>query len=403
MQQLQEAHFQVVAERFAVKMRAHCFGFLWVSRGGGVKRGSGKALRCSRGTGLSVIPFRVPRLPVVGVAADVLQGPFRFPVQFAVRLGGVGVTYCRIARAAGRDLVGYRYAVRLFVGADQFQNRMARAGTEVVDVHSGFHVFISGGVPFGEVGNVNVVAHPRAVGRGVVVSEDVKFRPSADRHLGDVGHQVVRDPARVFPDLAARVGTDGIEVAQKRYRKAGVRGGEIGQDLLVHQLGPAVGVDAAGRLGLLQRHVLARSVDGRAGAEDQFVHAELRHHLAEGECRVQVVVVVFERLLDRFADRLVSGEVDHRVDLVFGEDLFELFAVADVGDVEDRFAPGEAVDTADRFGAAVREVVDDDDAAALTQEGQGGVGADVSGAAGQKEGFGHLRGGLFFTGLPISW
>lgn len=34
MQQLQEAHFQVVAERFAGLIRAHCFGFLWVLRGG---------------------------------------------------------------------------------------------------------------------------------------------------------------------------------------------------------------------------------------------------------------------------------------------------------------------------------------------------------------------------------
>ena len=57
MQQLQEAHFQVVAERFAVKMRAHRFGLL-----------------------LSIfsVPRWVPRLPVVGVAADVLQGPFRW-------------------------------------------------------------------------------------------------------------------------------------------------------------------------------------------------------------------------------------------------------------------------------------------------------------------------------------
>ena len=303
----------------------------------------------------------------MGVFADVAEGSFRFPVQFAVRLGGVGVTSGDVPRSAGRDLVGNFHAVRLFVGADQFQNRMARAGTEVINVYTGFHVFVGGGVPFGEVGDVDVVAHACSVRRGVVVPEDVKFRPSADRHLGDVGHQVVWDPARVFPDFAARVGADGIEVAEERYRKAGVRAGEIGQDFLVHQLGPPVWIDAAGRLGLFERHVLARPVDGRAGTEDQAVYAELQHHLAESEGGIDVVLVVFERLLDRFADRLVSGEVDDRVDFVFREDFFEFFPVADIGDIERRAPAGKTANPADRFNTAVRKVVDDHNIATLAQ------------------------------------
>lgn len=331
---------------------------------------------------LFFVPFRVLRLPAVGVAADIVQGLFCFPMQFAVRLGGIGVAFRRIAGTAGGDFIRYFYPVRLFVGVYHLQNGMAGAGTEVVNVYAGFYVFVGGGVPFDEVRNVDVVAYSRSIGGGVVVPEDVKFRPPSDRHLGDVGHQVVRDPAGVFPDLAARVGADGVEVAEKGYRKTGVRGGEVGQDFLVHQLRAAVGVDAAGRFGLFERDVLAGSVDCGARTEDQFVYSELRHCLAEGKGGIEVVLVVFERLLDRLADRLVACEVDDCVDLVFCEDFSEFAAVADVSNVKGRVAACKTVDPKDRFDTAVREVVDNDNIVTLSEKGQCGVGTDVAGTAG---------------------
>ena len=59
-----------------------------------------------------------------------------------------------------------------------------------------------GDVALGEVDDVDVVAHAGAVGRVVVVAEDLQPRALADRDLGDVGHQVVRRAARVLADAS---------------------------------------------------------------------------------------------------------------------------------------------------------------------------------------------------------
>ena len=59
-----------------------------------------------------------------------------------------------------------------------------------------------GDVAGGEVLDVDVVAHAGAVGGVVVVAEDLQLVAPADRHLGDVGHQVVGDAGRVLADRA---------------------------------------------------------------------------------------------------------------------------------------------------------------------------------------------------------
>ena len=61
-----------------------------------------------------------------------------------------------------------------------------------------FHVAQGGDVAFGQVHDVNVVAHAGAVFGGVVVAEDVDVCSPADGHLADVGHQVVGNALRVF-------------------------------------------------------------------------------------------------------------------------------------------------------------------------------------------------------------
>ena len=49
---------------------------------------------------------------------------------------------------------------------------------------------------------MDVVAHARAVRRRVVVTEDLQFGTLTDRDLGDKGHQVVRNAARILADEA---------------------------------------------------------------------------------------------------------------------------------------------------------------------------------------------------------
>src|SRR3546814_7925708 len=65
-----------------------------------------------------------------------------------------------------------------------------------------------------QVHHMDVVAYASAVDRRPVATEDPQLLASPDGHLADVGHQVVRLPARVLADQAGRMRTDRVEVAQ---------------------------------------------------------------------------------------------------------------------------------------------------------------------------------------------
>ena len=67
-------------------------------------------------------------------------------------------------------------------------------------------------VALGEVHNVDVVAHARAVGGVVVAAKDGQRLPPPDRDLRHVRHQIVRRAAGVLADAAGGVRADGVEV-----------------------------------------------------------------------------------------------------------------------------------------------------------------------------------------------
>ena len=84
-----------------------------------------------------------------------------------------------------------------------------------------------------------------------------------NRDLGDVGHQVVRDPLRVFPHVARRVGADRVEVAQQGNAPLRLGFLQVGQDLLYHQLAFAVrALRGAGREAFDIRDFRLIAVDG---------------------------------------------------------------------------------------------------------------------------------------------
>ena len=70
-------------------------------------------------------------------------------------------------------------------------------------------------MPFGQITHMDIVAHTRAVGRIVVVSEDGQLFAPADGHLRNVRHQVVGRTVGVFPDQARFMRAHGIEIAQQ--------------------------------------------------------------------------------------------------------------------------------------------------------------------------------------------
>ena len=68
-----------------------------------------------------------------------------------------------------------------------------------------------------QVYHMDVVAHARAVVRGIVAAEHAQLLELAAGHLRDVGHQVVGNAHGVLADEAAFVRADGIEVAKQRH------------------------------------------------------------------------------------------------------------------------------------------------------------------------------------------
>ena len=207
---------------------------------------------------------------------------------------------------------------------------MARAEVPRVDALGGRGQRLErGDVAGGEVLDVDVVAHAGAVDGVVVVAEDAELLALAHRDLGDERHQVVGDAGRVLADRPGLVRADRVEVAQQGEPHLRRRDGDVAQDLLLHHLGPAVGVGGEGAP-VLGRAGLVGAVDRGAGGEDELVDVVLLHRADQREGGAEVVLVVVERLLDALADRLVAGEVDDRVEALGREQVLGLVVVAEV-------------------------------------------------------------------------
>jgi hypothetical protein len=133
------------------------------------------------------------------------------------------------------------------------------------------------------------------------------------------------------------------------------------------------------------RQALRLAVDGGGRAEDQLLHADRAHRLEQAQRAVDVAVVVDERLLAGFADRLQPGEMDDRRAAVAAHHRLEEVAVADVAALAGGRTPGDLLDAGEHLGMAVVEIVDDDDVAARLEQLDHRVRADIAGAAGNQD------------------
>src|SRR5690606_23698659 len=113
-------------------------------------------------------------------------------------------------------------AARALEGGDHVEHRVADARAQV----DGEGPVALEGVlerremPAGEVHDMDVVAHARAVVRGIVAAEDRQRLATADGDLRYEGHQVVGNAPRILADQPARMRPGGIEVAQDADRPA---------------------------------------------------------------------------------------------------------------------------------------------------------------------------------------
>ena len=76
-------------------------------------------------------------------------------------------------------------------------------------------------MPIGQINHMDVVPHPGAIGRGVVIAPDVEKLALANGDLGDEGHQIVGDALRIFTDQPGFMRANWVEIAQPRDAPVG--------------------------------------------------------------------------------------------------------------------------------------------------------------------------------------
>ena len=202
------------------------------------------------------------------------------------------------------------------------------------------------GVTAGEIDNMDIVAHARAILRWIVVAVDGKASELPDRDLRNIRHQIVRDALRVLSDEPRFMGADRIEIAKQRHGQLRIGRGRVPQDNLDHIFCPAVRIGASSdRRRLLDRHLVRRAVNRCGRAENDVMTAVFFHGFEQGECRIQVVSVISERLLHRFADRFVSREMDDDLRLFLFKKSFKRRFIRNIDPIkrkilsDDRFHP----------------------------------------------------------------
>ena len=184
-------------------------------------------------------------MPAPGAGQDGVQIASGSPAENLASLAVVGHEDRRVAFAAARHLDGQGAAGGALDAGDQFLDADAMAGAEVEAVArpAGQQAAQGRDVSVSEIQHVDVVANGGAVAGVVVVAEDREVRALAEGHLDRQGNGV---GLRLVPfaDPALRVGAGGVEVAQHRAAEADIAA-IVGQGLLDHQFGAAIGIEGA--------------------------------------------------------------------------------------------------------------------------------------------------------------
>lgn len=111
-----------------------------------------------------------------------------------------------------------------------------------------------------KVADMDVIAQAGAVRGRIVVAEQGEWRPLAcgrvQSQRNEVGFRIA-----ALTDLAVRAGARAVEIAQPSRLEA-MRAPEVCEDLLDHQLQPAVGIDRRLRLVLRDRHPRRLAIGG---------------------------------------------------------------------------------------------------------------------------------------------
>ena len=108
------------------------------------------------------------------------------------------------------------------------------------------------------------------------------------------------------------------------------------------------------------------------------------HGTAEGDGRVEIVVVILQRHGNRFTHSLETGKVDGAANVMLFKDTVQSSPVSHIYFIEVQRFAGDLLYTLQRLGTGVYQVIRYDNAVALFKKFNAGVAADIPGAAGYQ-------------------
>ena len=155
----------------------------------------------------------VHRLPAPRISAHAIEVVFRNPAEYVFGLLWVGIVFRNIARTARLNINGKLTAACAAERRHHIKHTRAFTGAEVHDLNArlAIHPVERRDMAACQVNHVDVIAHTRAIGRGVVVAEHANGLHFANRDLCDIRHEVIRNALRVFADKALSCAPMGLK------------------------------------------------------------------------------------------------------------------------------------------------------------------------------------------------
>ena len=177
--------------------------------------------------------------------------------------------------------------------------------------------------------------------------------------------------------------TNRVEIPKRNAVYLGVHLHKIADYLFVDLLGVAVWREGGLYRRLFRYGQLLRLSVHRAGRREyQVLYLELLHRVEDVDDAVEVVAVIFERLLHRLAHSLACGKVYHGLDaVVLPQKIKQLFLVGDVHLAKMRLYARYLGDVVHYVGGRIAQVVNDVHLVALLLQFYGGVAANEACAA----------------------
>lgn len=272
--------------------------------------------------GILAITLRIVVDPPPQICAGILHLQLSLPVQLLVGQAGVGREVENVTLSTLNHIVLQIATDNGTECLDHLEHSATATRTQVPSLETGLacaQVVERSQVTLGKIAHVDVVADSGSVTRGVVFAEHKQLLALTSGDLAQQRQQVEGDTLGVLTHNASGVSTARVEVTQVGTVPlfVGLAGllqvvalgiDVVLDDLLNHELGPAVGVCWASRAGLGDGDHVGEAggvaIDGSGRGEDDVGDIVLGHGAQQGDAAANIDTVVLQRDLARLANSL---------------------------------------------------------------------------------------------------